>query len=325
MIYTLDQQFSIWSHYFPGFQYKKSFLNPLRSDKNPKCYFKESNNSIYFMDWAYKPTHINCITFVAMLFNTDGKNAISIINRDLKYNEVSKVKMTFNEGIIKKERVEIPSPIIIKPLYEVTTKEFEDYELEYWAQYNINKEILDKYEIKPVKYVYKNNNLDYSASKYNPIFGYYDNNVLYKIYNPIGLKYLKWRTISAILEGYSKLTYDSNVLFVCSSLKDVMTMVSLGYEAFAIPSENSYKILLPVIEELFSKYEHIYIYTDNDQTGVTYSRLLTLEIDTRLKYHNNPSIHSDAKDPSDMIKNYGIDTLKECINQRFKKDNVKLS
>ena len=330
MIYSLDQQVRIWTYYFYDFDMSKGILNPLRKDNNPKCYFKESNGVIFFIDWAYKPTHLNCINYVAISFNLTNKEAIYKINKDLKFNNIVKIKRTFNS--IKKS--EFPENKVSfsgnssftnkekLPLYTVKDRNnFYDYELDYWEQYNITLDILKKYEVKPIDYVFKNSILNYSASKYNPIFGYYKKNELFKIYNPEGVKSFKWRTLKAILEGYDKLKYKTNVVFITSSYKDTMCLDSLGFDSFNLASENSYKLLLPIINNLFEQFEYIYIYLNNDETGVTYSRLLTLEIDKRLKYINNPAMLKET-DPSDIIKNIGVDYLNGIITEKLKKDNI---
>jgi hypothetical protein len=95
----------------------------------------------------------------------------------------------------------------------------------------------------------------------------------------------------------------------------------MGFDAFNLPSENSYKILLPIIEDLFSKFEHIYVYLNNDDAGKRFSRLLTLEIDQRLKYINNPS-NMEQTDPSDVIKDLGQAVLMQILKDRFQRDNV---
>jgi hypothetical protein len=51
---------------------------------------------------------------------------------------------------------------------------------------------------------------------------------------------------------------------------------------------------------------------------------LTLEIDNRLKYINNPSDWRQT-DPSDVIKELGVETLKEVIKEKFSRDNVILT
>jgi hypothetical protein len=328
MIYTLDQQYEIFNYYFGPVELKKSFKNPLRNDKTPKCYFTERNDTLFFMDWAFMPTHLDCIEFVNKQYNlNDRKSSINKINLDLKYS--NKVKGNFLsqvQGELQKApllTLDKVTNTLEKSNYSVITKSFNNIELNYWNQFQINLDILNKFEIKPIQYVLKNNIINYSASNFNPIFGYYENNELFKIYNPIGKSFQKWRTIKAILEGYSKLEYKTNICFITSSLKDTMCLTALGYDAFNLPSENSYKIFLPVIEDLFSKFEAIYVYLNNDEAGKKFSRLLTLEIDTRLKYINNPSFMQE-KDPSDVIKFLGSNRLLEIINERLLRDQITL-
>jgi hypothetical protein len=330
MIYTLDQQYQIFNYYFTTVRLNTSYKNPLRNDKTPKCYFIEKDNKLIFIDWASFPTHLNCIDFVKNLFNlNEYKDCIQKINIDLKYSDKTKGNFLVKNFINNEESVKAPLINIVKEekekvKYDVVLKDdFESSDINYWKQYNINLEILNFYEIKPVKFVLKNNVINYSSSKYNPIFGYFENNVLYKIYNPLGHYTQKWRTINAILEGYSKLQFKTNVCFITSSLKDTMCLKSLGYDCFNLPSENSYKILLPLIDILFTKYEHVYIYNDNDDAGKKFSRLLTLELDSRLKYINNPSFLKE-KDPSDIIKNRSISFLTSIIDEKLKRDNVNL-
>lgn len=328
MIYTLDQQFDIFRYYFGSFEIKKPLKNPLRRDTTPKCYFNIKNDKLIFIDWAFIPTHLDCIEYVKRTYNLgDRLQSINKINRDLKYTD--KTKGNFNINVIEESK---KAPLVTlnivnieetKPEYTVLNKDFENYELDYWNQFNINLPILNKYEVKPVKWVLKDNVINYAASKYNPIFGYYENDHLFKIYNPLGSKVFKWRTIKALLEGYSKLEYKTNVCFITSSLKDTMCLNSLGFDSFNLPSENSYKILLPKIEDLFNKFEFIMVYLNNDKAGVEYSKLLTLEIDQRLKYINNPSFLKET-DPSDVVKNLGKNYLLEIINEKLNRDNIKL-
>lgn len=328
MIYTLDQQFDVFRYYFGSFDIKKPLKNPLRKDTTPKCYFNIKNDKLIFIDWAFIPTHLDCIEYVKRLYNLgDRLQSINKINRDLKYTD--KTKGNFSNNVIEESK---QTPLITykkniitedKPIYSVIDKSLEDFEIDYWLKFNISINTLNKYEIKPVKYVLKDKVINYSASRYNPIFGYYENNELFKIYNPLGSRFFKWRTIKALLEGYSKLEYNTNVCFITSSLKDTMCLYELGFDAFNLPSENSYKILLPIIEKLFQKFEYIYVYLNNDNTGKEYSKLLTLEIDQRLQYINNPSFLKET-DPSDIIKNLGKDYLLEIIDEKLNRDQIKL-
>ena len=81
-----------------------------------------------------------------------------------------------------------------------------------------------------------------------------------------------------------------------------------------------YKYIQENKDRLFEKYKHIYIYFNNDETGKTYSKKLSLEIDKRFKYINNPDML--PKDPSDLIKKYGTQLLKDIINEKIKRDGI---
>lgn len=331
-MFTLDQQNDIWRNYFGSWEGKGTYSNPLRPDKSPKCYFKVINDKILFIDWAHHPTHSDCISFVSQKYNLTNKEAITKINYDLKY--TNRVKGGFsgeNKGVEVTPLSSSPSintytqQVEEKINYSVIKKNFFAKEdINYWKKFGITEDILKKYDVCPVKFVLRNGILNYSSSEYNPIFGYYQHNKLFKVYNPIGITMQKWRTIKAVLEGYPQLEYKTNVCFITSSLKDTMCLDSLGYDAFNLPSENSYKILLPIIEELFSKFEHVFVYLNNDEAGKRFSRLLTLEIDNRLKYINNPSYWAQT-DPSDVIKDLGVEPLREVIKEKFSRDNVILT
>jgi hypothetical protein len=329
-MFTLDQQSDIWRNYFGSWDTKGTFTNPLRRDKSPKCYFKVINDKILFIDWANNPTHTDCISFVSQKYNLTNKEAINKINYDLKYTD--KVKGNFSGEIKGVSQAPLSSSSLKdqftssheeeKIVYNVKFKNgFEKHDLVYWKKFSITEITLKKYNVIPVKFVFRNGVLNYSSSEYNPIFAYCDGGIPYKIYNPVGIKMQKWRTIKAVLEGYKQLEYKTNVLFITSSLKDTMCLHEMGFDAFNLPSENSYKILLPIIEDLFSKFEHIYVYLNNDDAGKRFSRLLTLEIDQRLKYINNPS-NMEQTDPSDVIKDLGQAVLMQILKDRLQRDNV---
>jgi len=63
---------------------------------------------------------------------------------------------------------------------------WEPQELEYWLDYGINLDILQKYNVNPVKSVYIDKELCMRATKLNPIFSYYFTKTdKVKIYRPL--------------------------------------------------------------------------------------------------------------------------------------------
>ena len=281
----------------------KKIKNPFRGDNSPGCFFKLYNNSLYFVDFGNMPTHMNYIDVLKLYYNCSTEEAI----------KKSKDINSLPSYEFKKE-LYIPK----QNNYSVVNKEFSEFELEYWNQYNISKEILEKFEVESVSQVWNNSLLEFSAKKTSPIFSYKENQKLFKIYNPLGFIEQKFRSVCPIVEGLSKA--EGEVLFLTSSYKDVMALYSIGFTAAAPSSESSYKYLEQHKEELFNKYKYIYIYFNNDETGKKYSKKLSLEVDKRFKYINNPDML--PKDPSDLIKKNGIELLKEIINEKFKRDRI---
>lgn len=209
---------------------------------------------------------------------------------------------------------------VFKPNYSVINKEFDEFSLEFWNQFNITKSILEKYEVECVSHVLKNNNIYLTSKEKAPIFSYKENKELFKIYNPFGFIEYKFRIVKSILEGYSKVE-NSDLLFITSSYKDTMVLNSIGFQAFNLSAETNYRMLEKIKEELFQRFNKIYIYLDNDNAGKTYSKKLTLEIDKRFRYINNPD--SLPKDPSDLVKKFGTDILLNIINEKLIRDEQK--
>jgi DNA primase len=106
-----------------------------------------------------------------------------------------------------------------------------------------------------------------------------------------------------MLQGLDQLKYESNLLIITKSKKDVMVYDLLGYESVAPHSEalSKWEMHLPHLQ---NNYDQILINFDNDEAGYIasesvinkYSNLIPLFI----------PIESNQKDISDYIKSYGI-------------------
>jgi hypothetical protein len=291
-----------------GFEvdFKKKFKNPFRGDNTPGCFFNIFNNNLYFVDFANIPTHINYIEAVKLYFGLTTEQAI-----------IKSQYILLKENVFNKPKIEKPKIILDYKLYSVDNIPYNENSLNYWKQFNISKDILNLYEVENVSHVYRNNILQYSAKEHAPIFSYKQNGDLFKIYNPLGFKEQKWRIVKPVIEGINHIS-EGDFIFVTSSLKDVMCLYSIGYQAICSSTEIGYNSIERIKEELFAKFKNVYIYLNNDEPGKKASKKLTLEIDKRFKYINNPD--GMPKDPSDFIKEFGVDALKEVIYKKLKRD-----
>lgn len=106
------------------------------------------------------------------------------------------------------------------------------------------------------------------------------------------------------LPGFHQLKYESDTLIITKSMKDIITLYVLGYEAVSPRSENT-----PIAEKymtlLKSRYKHIITLFDNDGKHRAWS-------------YDCPSaeipLETGQKDPSDLYFVFGHDKTKEVID-----------
>lgn len=127
----------------------------------------------------------------------------------------------------------------------------------------------------------------------------------YKIYAPYDKEH---KFVSSFprnyVEGMLQLEYKQDLLIITKSLKDVMVLHELGYEAVSPKSENTV-IETDILSKLEAQYKRIVVFFDND-----------------LKHKGDeypyPQIQlpvNKAKDISDFIKLYGRIEAKNILKQ----------
>ena len=148
------------------------------------------------------------------------------------------------------------------------------------------------------------------------IYGYYrKDGLLYKIYQP-NVKEHKFIKVKDYLQGSEQLNDESNCLLICSSLKDAMTIKSLGITCNIIVPDSENTVIKPeIIENLKSRYEYVFTLFDNDEAGINAMRKYKELYDLDYVYFNL------EKDVADAVKFHGKDVVKEklvpLINKKF--------
>jgi 5S rRNA maturation endonuclease (ribonuclease M5) len=152
------------------------------------------------------------------------------------------------------------------------------------------------------------------------IYGYFrSDGTLYKIYQP-KVKDSKFIKIKEYIQGTEQLTYQTEYLVICSSLKDMMSLKALGYnnvECVAPDSENTL-IGEQVIEAYKHKYKGICTLFDNDEAGIK-------AMNKYKEKYNIPFLHLEIeKDLSDAVKQIGIEEVKNIITPMLRETlNIK--
>jgi hypothetical protein len=146
-----------------------------------------------------------------------------------------------------------------------------------------------------------------------PIYAYRLGTSMYKLYKPYEKRGRKWigNPDTGNLQGYNQLPWVGDSLIITKSLKDVMVLSVLGYNAVATHSESTG--LDPVtLKTLEDRFKDITIFYDNDQAGITGAKKLCRAHDFNgiiipLEY--------EVKDISDFIVKYGYQDTRELLQR----------
>jgi len=183
--------------------------------------------------------------------------------------------------------------------------------LSYFNRYKvITTEILLRYKVFVAKCVLTNSYILAKGHKANPLFVYVVDDKI-KWYKPLSKDITKkWggTTNASTFFGFSQLPRKGKILFITSSLKDVMVLKGLGFNSIALNAESygteetkSGKELRRKINSLEKRFDHIIFYMNNDEPGAKFNSLLARTY--RKQYIQNPV--GTPKDISDYIQHYG--------------------
>lgn len=299
-VYHKISDYDIFSKYIPGFKVNNLIRSPLRDDSHPSFSTYRTNNSIRYRDFSTGDNG-NAIEFVKKLFKlADVKEAYAKIKEEF----VDYIPTTY-----QKHFTEIKNIGIVRQKF---TKE----DLAYWESYNISKNTLERYDVFSIKNYLVNGEVKGIYTKDNPMYAYKVYN-RFKIYRPLADKLYKWRQNLSNwdIQGFSQLDARGELLIITKSLKDVMVLRELGYNAIAPPSESA-MIPSEVIQNLTERFTNIILLYDRDKAGMTTTRKM-------MKQYNLDFFFIDkkykVKDISDFIKLYGKELTKQFLDGKTNK------
>jgi len=286
-------------------QTKKNFKSPLRKDKFPSCRFKYFGNTLIFKDFGGYFTG-NCFSLVMHIFKLSYKEALEKIVFDFSLNNK---KIIYNNIILDDVNThKKPADIKIKK------REFDEQDLKYWKQFNIDISILNKFNVYAIDTLWVNKRINYFHIKDDPAYAYYFGNGFFKIYFPLRKKY-KFLSNTNITQGLLQLPKHGDTVIITKSYKDVMSLYSFGINAIAPQTE----VLLPnqrLILKLKENYKKVLLFYDFDYPGIKSSN------EAKRKYNIYPlfltngrfgSKNYGAKDFSDYVKSHSLKEVNELI------------
>jgi len=288
----------------------KSIHSPLRKDGNPSFAFYHSDDGrILWKDFATGEVG-NVIKFAQLYYNTNLKGAKIRLSKAFKGQSGIQVPPDRRSSLRRKKNM------LIEP------KNWSPKTIKYWEQYNITKDTLNKFNVRPIEsYLINGMPSKFRWSDYEPMYAMrvYKR---YTIYRPLSQRSNKWRTslTKYDLFGLEQLPKrGGETLIITKSLKDVMVLYQMGYTAIATINEG---IIPPkeIIEYLKERWEIIYLFFDNDKAGMMFATKVSKQF--HLSYIYIPP-KLGFKDISDYVAIKGYDAanllMKEMIGNAKQK------
>ena len=293
--------------------------SPLRQDRNASVsIFSPDGVKVFYKDFG-TGEHGSIFDLLGRMWNRTFSETITKIWDDIdrvKHNRINLNRT--RRGVIHKSN----------SILEVRTRQWFDYDMEYWNSYGISREWLEFGDVYPISHILiTRDNITKIIPADKLAYVYVerkDGKVSLKVYQPKSQR-LKWlsKHDSSVWDLWSRLPDRGDTLFITSSRKDALCLwentgipsVSLQGEGY-VPKEK-------VINQLKQRFGRVIIFFDNDYDkdenhGHIYASRLSGMFD--LDMVEIPSEYK-SKDPSDLFKNHGAKTFRRVINELVKQSN----
>lgn len=294
-------EYDIYARYIGQFKIGYIYNSPFREDKNPSfgIFRSRKTGRLLFKDHGNGQCG-DIIKFVELYTGlTNYNDILKRIVADLSIKNNTKLKST--------KKYESTETVI-----GVVRQDWTDTDKQYWSQFGITLNTLNKFNVSSIKYYLCNGVVKGIYKEDNPMFAYkvYDH---FKIYRPLADKYTKWRNnlSEADIQGFQQLPEKGELLVITKSLKDVMCLYEMGIPAISPSSESTF-IPDKALKVLKKRFKRILICFDRDHSGIKYMRKISLK--TGLKCF---LIHKKfkAKDISDAIKATSFEEVKNWLKE----------
>lgn len=313
--------YQLFKAYCDGFvTLDKMFKSEFRKDDKPSCHIILWKGDLLYKDFGERG--YRAIDYVARKFDTDFLGALKKINQDFNLGLGSEASNGSPARIIPERVIFDPEEYERKPtVITVEKRRWTDNDRRYWAQYEIPPLLLKYHKIYSIA-AYKidsryRDNVSYRINPYQLayVFDYYWHEGIFrrKLYFPQekGKHRFIANVDNTIVQGWSLLPkYQSDILFVTKSYKDVLTFNLLGYWAIAPNSEQSF-IPDEVMEKLKKRFRNIFVWFDNDKAGIEGA----VSFASRFNLSFTHNAVGEPKDPSDYVKKYGSKEFDKLVTR----------
>jgi hypothetical protein len=302
----------------------KSFRSPFYEDSKASCYvYCDNKSNIYkFKDFGDSEYSGDCFFMVGKIFalgcedRAEFLRILEIIDIELHLNlEENQQKV---DRLIRENNGNVTRASKITSIHDgfetattkmpIKTKAFIEPELDFWYQYGIAQELLNRFNVISIHTFHGTNKegKDYIllSSIQEPIFGYQGKRCT-KLYMPnSNLRFLYSGEITeSYVFGIDQLPVRGDILFITGGEKDVLSLVAHGFNAICLNSETAH-IPKNLLRGLSYRFKHIALLYDVDETGLKSMEKLTSD----LKNYSLKSLRlpltgeKSQKDISDFFK-----------------------
>lgn len=286
--------------------------SPFRDDKRPSLslYYSKSGNLCY-KDFATSEGG-SLYDFLSRLWNTSMSETISKIASDIG----------IKDTLVKRRTKSLRKTT--KSVLQVKIREWRDYDIEFWAQFGINKDWLkfgDVYPITQMFFTKDGITKIIPADKY--AYAYIerkDGVVSIKIYQPFS-DTMKWisKHDSSVWDLWTKLPENGERLIITSSRKDALCLwANTGIPSLSLQGEG-YVPKEHVVNQLKQRFKNIYVLYDNDFKAVekgeeNHGRVFGKHLSDMfgLIQIEIPEFYR-SKDPSDLFRDWGKEVFRTVM------------
>lgn len=300
-----------------------SISSPLREDDfHPSFTMNVKDGKVFWKDFGTGEAG-TAVSLMAKLWNTSYSDALL------------KIKLDSGQAIPKSSlirRYKGKVYAIGKSEIKIKTREWKDWDREFWSSFGIPQEFATWCNVYPISHAFftkEEDGIRYTVTvpmdKYAyAYFEWKDGKESIKLYQPYSstMKWLSkhdhsvwdlWRQAFLFAEKKS-----DKELIITSSRKDAMCLwYNLGVPAMSLQGEG-YLPKPQVMQQVLERFKTVYIWYDNDfkhkddNPGQDNAKKL-IELYPNLKNICIPD-ELESKDPSDLVKNKGVETLKQVWN-----------
>lgn len=295
-------EYDIYARYIGQFKIGYIYNSPFREDKNPSfgIFRSRKTGKLLFKD------HGNGLCGDVIRFVQE-YTGITNYNELLK--QIVKDLNIKNNTVLKSTKAYEKSE---ETVIGVVRQEFTNVDKAFWQQFGITLDTLKKYNVSSIKYYLCDGIVKGIYKDESPMYAYkvYDK---FKIYRPLADKHTKWRNnlTEYDIQGLEQLPEKGELLIITKSLKDVMCLREMGYNAISPSSESTF-IPDNILDILKKRFKRILVCFDRDPAGVKNMRKISKKTGlygflTHKKFK--------SKDISDAVKNNGFEVIKNWLNK----------